>query len=250
MGHYAPGSTFKVSTSLALIRAGMTPDSTIECPANVKVGNTSYGNVSGFGHTGTLTLREAVAYSCNTAMINGTLNLPGQAISDAAASLGLGLDYKRGFPSFYGSVPASDDPAMKASNSFGQGEISVSPMAMAGEAASVGAGKTIIPYLLSEPVVGAPAADPDPSVAPLTETEVGYLRDEMAAVVNIGTGSSLKGLVNGAKSGTAEFTTADGTLAEHGWMIAFTDTYAIAAFVDVASNGSGAAAPLIQQFLV
>jgi cell division protein FtsI/penicillin-binding protein 2 len=70
----------------------------------------------------------------------------------------------------------------------------------------------------------------------------------MKAVVTLGSGQVLKGLVTGAKSGTAEFTQ-DGQTLTHAWFIAYNDQYAIAAYVDDGVGGTVTAAPLIKAFL-
>ena len=290
LGRYAPGSTFKVATALALLRTGMTPDSPIDCPTSVTVYGKPFENDADFAtsHNGTITLQQAVAWSCNTAMVNGSLTLGSDALPNAAASLGLGVSRSLGFPTFMGSVPVPDNNVDKAAASFGQGTVEMSPLAMATEAASVAAGRTITPYLLVDPTTGqpwqpappAPSAAPgddgtpadiasaapssgddsvaadetasptiEPEIAPLTPTEAAGLQGMMQAVVNIGTGGGLKGLAIGAKTGTAEFTDQNGQILTHAWMIAYTDKYAIAAFVNVGDMGAVTAGPLIKAFL-
>jgi len=54
--------------------------------------------------------------------------------------------------------------------------------------------------------------------------------------------------VQGAKTGTAEFSE-DGQMKTHAWMIAYTDSFAIAAYVHEGVSGSASAGPLIQAFL-
>jgi len=278
-GQYAPGSTFKLSTALAAFRMGKTPDSPVDCPVTTSVGPTSFKNYAGYtaGGNGTITIRKAVAYSCNTAMVNLSRDMSDTALRNAAASLGIGNDADLGFAGFLGDVPPSDSDTMRASDAFGQGNILASPLAMATEAASIAAGRTITPYLIQPPTItpepsvnpggpntpvpttaapttAAPAASvpptttPTSSAPPLSAQEAAWLQDAMQAVVNIGTATSLKGLVTGAKSGTAEFTQ-DGKLLTHAWMIAYTDTYAIAVFVNEGQSGGTSAAPLIKALL-
>lgn len=242
-GRTAPGSTFKVVTSLALLRIGLTPETVVDCPATATVGGSPIRVHSSYPSSklGSITLRDALAHSCNTAFALQSRNLTPDALASAAASLGIGVDYQVGFPSFYGSVPASTGIWNKAVNSIGQGVVEASPMAMAGLAASVASGQTLIPYLVA-------AQKPTPTAAPLTDQESAQLRDMMATVVSDGSASLLKGYVNGAKSGTAEFGT-DTPLKTHAWMIAYTDTYAIAVMVWDGGYGSTTAGPLVKAFL-
>lgn len=243
-GRYAPGSTFKIATSLALIRTGLTPDSPVSCTETAVAGTTRFKNYSEFppGRLGTMSLRDAVAYSCNTAFISSSARLGANDLTTAAASLGIGQDVDKGFPGYHGSVPATTDKVVRAANTIGQGKVLASPMAMAGEAASVVAGRTIVPYLLIDKV-------PTSTAAPLTAQEADWLRSEMVAVVDHGSGRALKGVLTGAKTGTAEFYAGEGQTLTHAWMIGYTDKYAIAAFVEVGEAGSTVAGPLIGAFL-
>ncbi|WP_269451844.1 hypothetical protein [Tessaracoccus coleopterorum] len=63
----------------------------------------------------------------------------------------------------------------------------------------------------------------------------------MEATVDSGTGKGLKGVMSGAKSGTAEWGKA-GQQQTHAWMIAYNDRYAVSAFVEVGDSGGTTAA--------
>jgi hypothetical protein len=71
-GQYAPGSTFKVVTTLALLRAGLTPESTVSCTPTVTVDGKRFKNYDDYpsGALGQIPLRQAFAESCNTALIS------------------------------------------------------------------------------------------------------------------------------------------------------------------------------------
>ena len=143
-GQFPPGSTFKIVSSLALLRAGLTPDSTVELPAD---GRRSTARSSATTATtrarrnGDIPLRTALAQSCNTAFIGARDELADGDLADAAASLGLGVDHDLGFPAYFGSVepPASETEA--AADLIGQGTILASPMTMAAVIASVQEGR-------------------------------------------------------------------------------------------------------------
>ena len=110
---------------------------------------------------------------------------------------------------------------------------------MAAVAASVASGKTTIPWL----VKGHQATS---TAAPLTASEAEQLQTMMRATVDSGTGKSLKGVMTGAKSGTAQWGKT-GELQTHAWMIAYNENYAVSAFVEVGDSGGTTAAPLIVQ---
>ena len=46
LGQYAPGSTFKLATTLAMLRSGTTAQSTVSCPAELNVDGRSFNNAS------------------------------------------------------------------------------------------------------------------------------------------------------------------------------------------------------------
>jgi cell division protein FtsI/penicillin-binding protein 2 len=246
VGRAAPGSTFKVVSALALLRAGLAPDSSVKCPPTVTVNGRKFSNYSDYprNHMGSISFRTALAQSCNTAFIGQRRKLEGFALRDAAVSLGFGTDYDVGFPSFFGSVPNDQSPTGRAAAMIGQGKVEASPMAMAAVAASVGAGETVIPQLID----GTEAISEG---KPLTPKEARQLRQMMRAVVTDGSGrvlGNLKGPAVMAKTGTAEYGTSK-PLKTHAWMMAVQGDLAVAVFVNDGKSGSGTAGPLLRTFL-
>ncbi len=245
-GQFPPGSTFKVVSSLALLRAGLKPTSSVTCPATVKVDGKTFKNYSDYpsGSRGTINLRTAVAQSCNTAFIGQRGKLKGSDLSDAAASLGAGTDYDVGFPSYFGSVPEDPTATGRAAALIGQGKVQASPLTMAAVAASVSAGKTVIPHLIDGQQAKAKGA-------PLTGAEASQLREMMRAVVTQGSGRVLAGAEPPAviaKTGTAEYG-GDTPAKTHTWMIAAQEDLAVAVFVHDGQSGSRTAGPLLENFL-
>src|SRR3954470_24716639 len=82
-----PGSTFKLFVYLAAMRAGMTPDSTIE-DKPLKIGDWQPKN-SGGHYRGTLTLRQAFALSSNVAAVRLSEQVGRQNVIRAARDLGV-----------------------------------------------------------------------------------------------------------------------------------------------------------------
>ncbi len=248
LGRYAPGSTFKVVSSLALLRSGLTPSSMLPCTPTVVVNGKSFKNYSDYPASGLgrIPLSTAVANSCNTAFVSQQAKVSDARLSSAAAALGLGVDHDLGFPVFLGSVPPSASETGHAAAMIGQGQVLASPIAMATVAASVAAGRTVVPRLV-------PAVTPDdaPPEEPLKAAEARELRTLMRGVVTRGSGRLLAGLPGPpvlAKTGTAEF--GDKRPPQtHAWMIAVHGDLAVAVFVDVGESGSGTAGPILEQFL-
>ncbi len=249
-GQYAPGSTFKVVTALALLRSGVTPDQTLQCPTTTKVDGKSFKNYDDYpaSQLGKISLTAAIAHSCNTAFIAARDRLADDDLTTAAEALGVGPDADLGFPAYFGQVPAPSGETEKAADLIGQGTVLASPLAMAGVAASVSAGHTVTPMLLVDHVT--PRPEPQ---APLTPKESATLRALMRAVVTQGSGSFLADVPGevGAKTGTAEYGKADksGSLPTHAWMIAARGDLAVAVFVESGASGSQTAGPILQAFL-
>lgn len=239
-GKYAPGSTFKTVSALAMLRSGLTPVSTVQCPSSLQVSSYTFGNYPGYpsGAVGAIPLTTAFAQSCNTAFAGAARNVTAEQLRAAAGSLGVGVDYDAGFTSNFGTVEPGND-IDRAASMIGQGQVTMSPLGMAAVAASIAAGKTVIPWL----VEGVQAA---PTAAPLTPNEAAQLQTLMKATVDSGTASSLKGLMTGAKTGTAQWGPSN-ALQTSAWMIAYNDNYAVASFVEVGDSGGTTAAPLITQ---
>jgi cell division protein FtsI/penicillin-binding protein 2 len=248
-GQYAPGSTFKIVTTLALLRSGLDPTDPVPCPPSVVVDGKRFENYDDYpaDRLGTITLREAVAHSCNTAFIGARDRLEDGSLGEAAEALGLGTDFDLGFPAYFGQVPPPESETEAAADLIGQGKVLASPLVMAAVAASVQSGSTVVPHLLEE---HSPAADP---TAPLRPSEAGALREVMRAVVTEGSGAFLGGLPGevGAKTGTAEHGQPgpDGDLPTHAWMVAFQGDLAVAVFVETGESGSQTAGPLLEAFL-
>ncbi|WP_226925386.1 penicillin-binding transpeptidase domain-containing protein [Georgenia thermotolerans] len=258
LGAYAPGSTFKVATALALLRAGLTPDSPVECTPTATADGREFSNYPGFpaAELGPTTLRGAIASSCNAALIAERDRVDAQDLTDAAAALGLGVPAALGVPYLAGEVPADASGTEHAAAMIGQGRIQASPLAMATVAASVARGERVAPVLVRD-AGGEPPSEPDaadaggPDAAPLTAAEAEALRSLMRAVVEDGTGSFLADVPGEpvhAKSGTAEYGTSEPPRA-HAWMIAFQGDLAVATFVEDGIAGAQTAGPLLEEFL-
>lgn len=245
-GQFPPGSTFKVVTALALLRAGLKPSSPVTCPETVKVDGRSFKNYSDYpsSERGSIDLRTALAQSCNTAFIGQRGKISGSDLQTAAASLGLGTDYDVGFSSFFGAVPVNPVGTAEAAAMIGQGTVQASPMAMASVMASIAAGKTVVPHLVEGHQASATGV-------PLTSGEAQQLREMMRAVVTEGSGRVLSGVEPPAviaKTGTAEYGN-DDPLDTHVWMIAAQGDLAVAVFVNDGESGSRTAGPLLKTFL-
>jgi len=87
--HYAPGSTFKIVTSIAAQEQGkLDPNYPVVCDGGYKIGR---GFVKCLGHHGSITYSNAMAKSCNTYFCDLAFRLGEDALRKACAETGLGM---------------------------------------------------------------------------------------------------------------------------------------------------------------
>jgi cell division protein FtsI/penicillin-binding protein 2 len=278
LGQYAPGSIFKIVDSLAMIRNGMSPESTVECPATLTVDGRTFKNAEGYpaSSLGSVTLRDAFAHSCNTAFINARDTVSQGQLEAAATSLGVAVEAPAlGASAFLGSVPGDATGTEHAASMIGQGKVLMSPLAAAVMAGSVAKGSPVSPQLVLNPgadesaapggaaTPSAPAssaapsgstAPPEPAApsgTPVTAAEASALADMMRAVVTSGhTGflASVPGAPVAAKTGTAEFGS-ENPPKTHAWIVAVHGDLAVAVFVEEGGLGATVSGPLLKEFL-
>ena len=249
VGQYAPGSTFKAVTALALLRAGVTPDTELECPETATIEGASFKNADSMDPSlfGTMPLRSVIAHSCNTALLleHDTVDQP--ALADAATTLGIGQEAPTGLEAYMGSVDPEDTGTEHAAAMMGQGRVLTSPLSMAVILASIQQGEAVAPRILADQ---EPAAAEVPT--PLTEEETSQLQEMLRGVVTDGSLDDLADLPGEpviGKTGTAEWTNEDGELALHSWVIVAQGDLVVAVFVEDGSYGSVTAGPIAREVL-
>jgi cell division protein FtsI/penicillin-binding protein 2 len=240
-GGYAPGSTFKVITTAALLRHGFDPDSDVACPQTTVVDGKTFKNFEG-EEAGTASFADDFAISCNTAFVSLSSKLPASALGTTAKDYGLGRTYSLPVGTARTHVPPGDDAVSRAASMIGQAQITVTPLAMAGVAAAVQDGRWRQPRLVS--------TDPSKSGPALPASELSTLRDLMRQVVTRGTAATAFAGSSGeiaGKTGTAEFGGGDPP-PTHAWFIAYRGDLAVAVLVEKGSSGGAVAAPLAAKF--
>lgn len=266
---YAPGSTFKVLTSVAAIDSGRyTPQSTVDGRNNVLISGKLLKNDDNDSY-GEITLTQALAKSVNTVYAQVAVQLGKSTMQRYMNRFGFDRKPKLDYPSeqMSSSGEYRDGGLLSPTSTYvdvgrmgiGQDKLQVTPLQMAEVAAAVANhGRLETPHLTSAIV------DPDGRVVqrispkvqsvvmkPSTATDVTHM---MEAVVNEGTGTSaqIPGIQVAGKTGTAE--TQIGTAINNVWFIAFAPasnpTAAIAVTLKgVPGQGAAFAAPVARAVL-
>jgi peptidoglycan glycosyltransferase len=273
---YPPGSTFKVIDSAAALENGIQPDSVLQ-------GGSSYlppqagrpiGNAPGVNCPSSLTLKQALTISCNTAFSRMCVDkLDADKIKAEARDFGfedkdlavgrLGGEGTSVAASRTGDMLRPDgqqDPAVLAQSCIGQSDVRMTPMQGAIIAATVANnGLQMRPYLVQQrkgPDLTTVhyTASPQRVRQPFGPDTAGTLRDMMESVVRNGTGkkAQISGFTVGGKTGTAQ----NGDNApDHGWFIGFVlkngrPISAVCVLLEQAGNGgSGEAARIAGQVM-
>ena len=222
-GLYPPGSTFKIVTAGAAIDRSMaTPNTLLGCPGEIDIGDRTIPNYDKFD-LGTVPMAKAFANSCNTTFAELASRMPPTALTVAASQYGIGPDYTvDGITTVTGSVPPTVNLAERTEDGFGQGKVLVTPFGMALAAATVAAGKTPTPRLISGTQTTETGDHP-----PISPPMLDGLREMMRLVVTNGTARDIAGSgeVYG-KTGEAEFQGGS-----HAWFAGYRGDMAFAALI-------------------
>ena len=228
-GQYPPGSTFKIITAIAGLRAGTIEPgvSTVDCPGYYMVGNRRFPCNAKNGHGPNIDLVKAIQVSCNVFFFKYGLATTPDFIATEARRFGYGhptgIELSAEF-----KHPRVADPAWKeahmherwfpgdtANISIGQGDTLITPLQAACMVASFARGETETkPTLLHDPKRLTQHTAP----LGLSPSDYNVILKGMAACYQVGTGrlARVDGLTGAAKSGTAQKGRID--LA---WLVAF-----------------------------
>ncbi|MFI9150513.1 penicillin-binding transpeptidase domain-containing protein [Streptomyces sp. NPDC053367] len=240
-GTYAPGSTWKiVTTSALLLKDAVAPGDIVNCPKYLTVGK-RFQNVETSHHPGA-TFRTDFTESCNTAFISLRDRLGDGELGEVARTyFGVGQEWHIGVPSYDGSVPVPQDETEKAASMIGQGRIQANPLIMASVTATAVSGTFHQPSLIE-------GAEDTTRTTSLPREVVGQLRALLRATVTDGTAQVLAGLPGGvgAKTGTAEVSDDQDN---NGWLVAHRGDVAVACVVEEGVTGGGSAGPVVRELL-
>ena len=260
-GLYPPGSVFKVFVAAAALSADLDP--VLNCPAEgyrpsratppirdveARQAARSGKRWKGFGKIG---MTEALAHSSNTYFAQLGVALGPERFGEAVSAAKLREPVtvlaasSVSMESAGGSVPDGLRPAQLAPVAIGQGELQLSPLAVAMLTAAVADdGVMLVPTL-------SPTAKPALRARAFTYAAAGRVKKMMRAAVRTGTGTAcdLPGLAVCGKTGTAE----TGRGKDHAWFTCFAPMDAprlvVTVLVEHGGFGARAALPVARELL-
>ncbi len=215
-GQYPPGSTFKMITALAALKAGKCTDKTrIHCNGTFHLGNHPFSCWKTEGH-GSMTVAQAIEQSCDVFFYTVARDMGIEALAEMAARFGLGQKSGLGLLGEQpGIVPSPAwklkkgrgawNPGETINSAIGQGDTLATPIQLATMTAwMVNGGKKILPRLLrDDPVRDEGLLDVDPE-------HLAIVREGMASVVNAPRGTAHGSMLTderyafGGKTGTSQ----------------------------------------------
>lgn len=278
---YPPGSTFKVVTALAGLIEGAVADTTeVDCPGFYEYRNHRFNCFKRSGH-GSVTLVPALAQSCDTYfyMLGDLLGI--DTLAHYARDW-FGMGERTGVEVFEqaGVMPTEAwyrargrrfQPGFAINTSVGQGDVKVTPLAMArAYAALVNGGRLLRPRLVRW--VGPPEDAPR-TVAPevlrdldLPPEFVDLVLEGLHGAVNSPEGTAAKQAIPdlpfGGKTGTAQAPErradvpddiARWLLQDHAWFVGYAPArrpgVVVAAFIEHGGFGGTEAAPVVRKVI-
>ena len=268
-GRYPPGSSFKLVTAAAALAEGAADENTrFHCSGRARVAGRTFRCHRESGH-GSLSLREAIAKSCNVYFYRLAETLDVDVLAEYARAFGLGartgVDLLNEVP---GLVPTREwkrratgerwYASETASVAVGQGPLQVTPIQMARlVAAFASSGELHVPRLA--------AAVPSARVPAVSAEHFELIRSGMRDAVLGGTAwrARIPGFETAGKTGTAQVASASRVapdnedrvfeLRTHAWFVGFAPfdepEIAVAVVVEHGGAGGAAAAPIGREIM-
>ena len=256
---YNVGSVFKPCIAAAALENGL-GDYRYVCKGSITVDGKTFKCHKASGH-GELGLKEALAESCNTYFYTLGEHLGAEAVYGMSKLLrfGEGIDCGGGLTSSAGSMPSLNMLRLSVREltnlSIGQGELMLSPVAVAVMyAAVVNGGEYRQPYLVQSVSDGQNTENNKPSLPTVafSKTTADILKEYLKNVLQNGTGNAAfsDGISAGGKTGTAQTGWRDGDRSVlNGWFCGFYEgqrDYVIVVLKEDVRSGSSDCAPIFK----
>ncbi|SFP87302.1 peptidoglycan glycosyltransferase [Amycolatopsis arida] len=248
---YPPGSTFKLVVTAAALENGAGPDTPVTNAAEVQLPGTRGADLENFGHQTCpgSTLKDALAYSCNTAYAELAASLGKEKLTETAANFGIGqTDLYIPMRVATSVLGPMSSPAELYQTGIGQRDVRLTPLQDALLSATIANGGVamkprLVKSLLAQDMSEMEEFRPeeltgDPAMSRANAT---ILTDMMiASEANTKGGGKRADLKIASKTGTAEHGTDPKATPPHAWYTAFApaDDPKVAIAVIVESGGN------------
>mgnify|MGYP001063936902 FL=1 len=261
-GLFAPGSIFKIVTSLAYLRSGGDPDNySYYCDGSISLNSDdgdSYIKCYGGEEHGQVDLLESFAESCNSSFANLGLSISVDKMNEVANS----LLFNQALPTKFTTaksqfgLSSTDSQWQIGATAIGQGNTTISPIHATMIVSAIANGGTLMePYVIDEVQNTEGNAvekyEPERCGALVSSSEASRLTEMMKAVVSEGTGYKLSGrdYSVAGKTGTAEVV----GRGNNAWFVGFAPAddpkIAVCVLVEDAGTASSEAVPIAGEIL-
>ena len=284
-GQYPPGSTFKMLTGLAAMRAGVIgAEERVWCPGHMSLGGRRFHCWKRGGH-GWMNLDDAITQSCDVYFYEAAQRAGAERISELGREFGLGIRHDLPLSAIRNGI--LPDPKWKAqtrgerwnpgetlNTAIGQGDVLATPLQLAVMTARIASGKTVQPRLIKS-INGVEVPIEATETLNVPSWMMNATREAMWNVSNGRRGTARRsrivaeGIDMAGKTGTSQvrnITAAErarGVISnddlpwhrrDHGLFVAYAPydkpKYAIATIVEHGGGGSKAAAPPSRDILL
>ncbi|MFG3436022.1 penicillin-binding transpeptidase domain-containing protein [Nonomuraea sp. NPDC047897] len=161
-GKFPAGTAFSIVAADALVKAGVSTDLRLSCPAERTVGGARFveaGQAAQQAGGASPTFKDNFAKGCVTALASLARRVDAAALANSAKQqFGIGQPWRLPLRSFSGALPALRSDADKARAIAGQ-NVQVSPLSMALVAAAAGSGTWRPPVLVTDPQTTGPTTE-------------------------------------------------------------------------------------------
>lgn len=257
-GLYAPGSTFKLITTIAALNK-TDLDKNYECTGSTVIDGYKFKDYQEKAH-GELDLKQALVKSCNTYFAEKAIEIGKDRIGYVAEKFLINKNIPFDLPTKNSQFPYKENLGKTdiAASAIGQGEVVVTPLNMALVASGIANGGEIVkPTLVKEIISKYKKVKKTNTIEILSQAIdpiiANEIKDMMIEVVKSGTGTNarIKNIKVAGKTGTAENPSGK----SHAWFVGFApaDEPKVAVAVvleEEGSTGGKGAAPIARDIIL
>lgn len=258
---FSPGSIFKtVVAAVALEQGRYSEDVMFYCGGGIDINGVFYSCHKGMGGLGSLTLKEAFAYSCNDTFIKIAKDLGGDKVVELAKEFGFGRGLNIGLSNDEGGLPdkLKFAGAGIGNLALGQGDVMVTPLQAVDMMTTIANGGIRKPLKLVRQIISSEGdiikwQNENNQYRVISEETASELQEWLIHAARHGTGKRAYGEEfggSGGKTGTPQITH-DIRTEHYGWFVGFFPAkepkYAMAVLSREEGEGGTIAAPIFKE---